>query len=149
MRTVTIDSLPDHRYAVNVNNGRHLIISDEPLDGGGDDLGPTPTELLLASLGACTAITLRMYAELKQIALDDVSVKLTHDRVVPGEPEFTPEEIAAAGFERRDLIRLEVSLKGDLTPEQRNRMLEIAGRCPVHRTLDARPRMVMSLEEPA
>lgn len=146
MKTVTVDSLPDRRYAVHVNDGRHLFIADEPEDGGGDDLGPSPFDLLLASLGACTAITLRMYAQMKQLPLDDVSVHLTHDRVVPQEPEFTAGEIAAAGHERRDLIRLEITLKGDLTPEQRQRMFEIAGRCPVHRALDARPRIVMALD---
>ncbi|HEX5370474.1 MAG TPA: OsmC family protein [Dehalococcoidia bacterium] len=146
MHTVTVESLPDRRYAVNINNGRHFIVSDEPTEGGGDDLGPNAHELLLASLGACTAITLRMYAELKQIPLEDVSVHLTHERVVPQEPEFTSEEIAEAGFERRDLIRLDIALKGDLTPAQRERMLEIAGRCPVHRALDARPRIVMALD---
>lgn len=149
MHAVTVESLPDHRYAVNLTDGRHVFVADESVEAGGADLGPNPHEFLLASLGACTAITLRMYAELKQIKLDDVSVRLTHERVAPGAPEFTPEEIAASGAGKRDLIRIAVSLQGDLTPEQRNRMLEIAGRCPVHRLLDAQPRIIMSLDDSA
>ena len=148
MHSVTVESQPGRRYAVDLSDGRHVFVADESVEAGGDDLGPNPHEFLLASLGACTAITLRMYAELKQIKLDDVSVRLTHERVAPQAPEFTQEEISAAGFEKRDLIHIAISLKGDLTTEQRKRMLEIAGRCPVHRLLDAQPRMIMSLDEP-
>jgi putative redox protein len=145
MTEVTVRSLPDHTYAVEAANGRHVFRADERTADGGEDLGPTPHELLLSSLGACVAITLRMYANYKQWPLGDVAVNLSIEHVAATEPEFTPEEVAAAEGGKLPLIRSSVTVTGDLAPEQLARLQEIAGRCPVHRTLRARPAIVTTL----
>lgn len=111
------------RYQQQVTVAAHTLIADEPVSMGGNDAGPAPFDYLLTALGACTSMTLRMYAELKQLPLERVSVTLTHEKVeVEGEGKI-------------DRISRRIGLEGNLTPEQRNRMLEIANRCPVHRTL--------------
>jgi len=151
MRQVTIRSLKDRAYAVEADNARgHVLISDEPPTTGGEDLGPTPHELLITALGACVAITIRMYAKRHEWPLEDVSVHLTIDDVEPMEPDFTPEEIATAGPSGKlPLIHSHVTLKGDLNEEQRARLEQIAGRCPVHRALRARPAIVTTLTHEA
>jgi putative redox protein len=98
--------------------GTHTLRVDEPADKGGDDTGPAPHELLLAALGSCTAITLKMYADRKGWPLRDVQVKLT----------------GGAG-EGRYAITRQLTLVGELDADQRQRLVEIAGKCPVHRTL--------------
>ena len=98
--------------------GTHKLRADEPADKGGDDNGPEPHELLLAALGSCTAITLKFYADRKGWPLRDVHVKLTGG---PGEGHYA--------------ITRELTLVGELDAEQRQRLVEIAGKCPVHRTL--------------
>jgi uncharacterized OsmC-like protein len=140
---VIVQSLQDHRYTVLANDERHAFIADESASDGGDDLGPGPHELMLASLGACTAITLRMYAE----PLYEVSVHLTHDKVDASIcTDCTPEELASIdGQGRIDLIQSNISVRGDLTAEQMQRLLEIAERCPVHRLLAGRPRIVSEI----
>lgn len=108
----------------------HLFSSDEPLDKGGTNLGPNPYDLLLASLGACTSMTLKMYAGRKQWPLEAVRVTLRHGRVHAED---------CSDCERKsgmiDVIDKELELEGDLDDEQRERLLEISARCPVHRTL--------------
>jgi putative redox protein len=108
----------------------HSIIVDEPKELGGLDGGLSPYEVLLAALGACTAMTVRLYAERKGWPLDDVAVDLSHDRV---HAEDCAE--CETGEGSLSLIRRHVRLAGDLTDEQRARLHEIASRCPVHRTL--------------
>jgi putative redox protein len=117
-------------YVQNISVGHHLFPADEPVDSGGLDAGPDPYELLLAALGACVSITVRMYAERKQWPLESVQVRLTYARV-------HAEDCAACDGEPRliDAIDVEVSVVGDLSGDQRRRLIEIAGRCPVHRTL--------------
>jgi uncharacterized OsmC-like protein len=134
-----------------VDNTRgHIIISDEPEEAGGEDLGPNPQEFLITALGSCVAITLQMYAQRHDWPLEDVSVHLTIDYVEPSEPEFTPEEIAAAGPSGKlPLIHSNVTIKGNLNDEQRARLEQIAGRCPVHRALRARPAIVTTLTHDA
>lgn len=124
------------RYQQEVHIGQHCLLADEPASMGGDDSGPAPFDFLLTALGACTAITLRMYAERKQLPLDRVSVTLRHDKVdVDGV--------------RRDRIERLISLTGDLGPAERQRLLEIAEKCPIHRALGQPPLIVSSLESPA
>jgi putative redox protein len=147
MRQVTVRALINRSYAVEADNARgHVFLADEPPTAGGEDLGPTPHELLITALGACVAITIRMYAKRHEWPLEDISVHLTIDDVEPAEPEFTPDEIAAAGPSGKlPLIHSHVTIKGDLTEEQRARLEQIAGRCPVHRALRARPAIVTTL----
>lgn len=111
---------------------RHSWVADEPVAVGGEDLGPTPYDLLASALGACTSMTLRMYADRKGWPLEESVVRLRHSRL-HGEDEARCE-----GAEPRlDRLSREVSLVGPLDDEQRRRLLEIADRCPVHRTLTA------------
>ena len=110
--------------------GKHHLIADEPVAYGGTDRGLSPYQLLAASLGACTSMTLRMYARRKKWPLDGVSVDVTHDRM-------HAQDAPSPGTERIDRFRREITLTGPLDDEQRARLREIADKCPVHRTLEA------------
>lgn len=110
------------RYQQAVTVGEHSLIADEPASVGGADAGPAPFDFLMAALGACTSMTLRMYAERKSLALTRVSVALTHEKV----------EIEGI---LRDRINRTITLEGELTADQRQRLLEIANKCPIHRAL--------------
>jgi putative redox protein len=107
----------------------HRLLVDEPPPVG-EKRGPNPYELLLGALGACTAMTLRMYADRKQWPLQGVEIVLRFDRI---HAEDCAECETRDGF--LDRIRKQITLSGDLTPEQRQRLAEIAERCPVQRTL--------------
>jgi putative redox protein len=147
MKTVTVRSLPDHAYTMLLSDGRHGFLADEPTDEEGDDLGPTPYELLLSALGGCMAVTLLMYARRKQWPVESVSIRLSHEKVHARDcAECTEEEIAASGNARIDVIRTSLSLQGDLTADQRARLAEIAERCPVHRTLEAPPKIISTVD---
>jgi uncharacterized OsmC-like protein len=110
----------------------HSLIADEPAAVGGENLGPTPYDLLAAALGACTTMTLRMYADRKKWPLEEAVVRLEHSRI-----HAEDEEQIEDGDARLDRIDRELTLVGPLDDEQRARLLEIADRCPVHRTLSA------------
>lgn len=132
----------DRHFLRGLYSAHHQLSADEPRSAGGTDFGPSPYELLLMSLGACTSMTLRMYANHKGLALNDVTIDLRHDRLHAedcAECADTPRRI--------DRIRRAIRLKGDLTPDQRQRLLEIADRCPVHRTLEGDLRIDTSLDE--
>jgi len=116
--------------AQDVRAGKHLLAADEPLAVGGTDSGPTPYDLLLAALGACTSMTLRMYARHKDLPLEGVSVTLRHAKIHARDCDDCDTKEG-----RIDRIEREIALRGPLSEEQRARMLEIADRCPVHRTL--------------
>ncbi|MEL7500373.1 MAG: OsmC family protein [Planctomycetota bacterium] len=109
----------------------HELIADEPLDFGGSNLGPTPYELLLSALGSCIAITVRMYAKKKEWPLLDVIVELKHQRIHAKDCEECEEKDGYI-----DVIDKRVEFVGELSSEQYARLTEIAGRCPVHRTLE-------------
>ncbi|MBK6505091.1 MAG: OsmC family protein [Ignavibacteria bacterium] len=117
-------------YKTELSSRRHSILSDEPLESNGTDTGMNPYELLLSAIGACKAITMRMYAERKGLPLEDISIELVHDKV-PAE-EFENSETKTGKI---DKIDIRVSIKGDLTHEQKARILEIGERCPVQRTI--------------
>ena len=119
----------EHYYTEVVASGHHLTV-DEPESVGGTDRGGTPYDLLLGALGSCTSITLRMYADRKSWPLEEIVVRLTHAKIHASHCETC--ETAEGKVDR---IEREIELIGDLTGEQRARLLEIADRCPVHRTL--------------
>ena len=113
-----------------VSAGRHKLVADEPVAVGGTDEGPGPYEYLLAALGACTAMTLQMYARRKEWPLEKVEVSLRHGRIYAKDCE-------ECETKEGQITRIEryISVTGPLSDEQKNRLLEIAQRCPVHRTL--------------
>jgi putative redox protein len=120
----------EDEFRTEIRAGRHALVADEPESVGGQDAGPTPYDYLLAGLGSCTGMTLRMYADRKDWPLEDATVHLTHEKMHAEDCdhcETTEGKI--------DHIRREIELEGDLTAEQRQRLLEIANKCPVHRTL--------------
>jgi len=110
--------------------GAHHLIADEPASVGGANLGGTPYDLLLAALGACTSMTLRMYANRKGLEIDEIKVQLLHSRIHANDCEACEDQKALV-----DRIERIITIKGDLTQAQRDRMLQIADMCPVHRTL--------------
>lgn len=124
-----------------INANGHPMIADEPIDIGGKNLGPTPYELLASALGACTAMTLQMYAKHKNLPLDSVTVHLQHNKIHAEDGASCEEK-----SNKIDIIEREIELSGELTEGQRNRMLEIADRCPVHQTLTASVKVVSRLK---
>jgi len=118
------------KYRTEIISRGHRLIADEPVQVGGTDQGTTPYELLLAGLGACTSITLRMYADRKGWPLESITVRLNHKKVHAADCEE-----CETGMGKIDVITLELELSGPLDEEQRGRLIGIADRCPVHRTL--------------
>lgn len=120
-------------FVQQIQAGAHALIADEPVSSGGADAGPSPYELLLAALGACTSMTIALYARRKSWPLEAITVRLRHSRVHAED---------CADCETRegmlDRIELDIQLEGGLDAEQRKKLLEIAGKCPVHRTLNAK-----------
>ncbi len=131
-------------YRSEIVAGHHRFVADEPLSAGGTGEGPAPHELLAASLGACTSMTLRMYADRKEWPLEGVRVRLTHGTIDAAD---CPECETETGKIYR--IQREIELLGPLTDAQRARCLDIADRCPVHRTLRSEIHIASSLRAPA
>ena len=127
--TVTVTKTGTGTYTREITAGRHRLLADEPRPIG-DDAGPTPYDLLLAGLGACTSMTVRMYADRKGWPLEQVRVTLRHTRI---HAEDCAECETKKGW--IDHIDLDVELSGDLDDDQRQLLLHIAERCPVHQTL--------------
>ena len=121
--------------------GSHHLRSDEPASAGGTDTGPTPYDLLLAALGACTSMTMAMYARRKKWPLERVTVRLRHSRV-------HAEDCASCETQdsRLTVIDREIAVEGSLDEDQRARLLAIANRCPVHLTLSGRIDIRTTLE---
>lgn len=140
--SVVVHEAGTGRYYQHVRMGVHLADADEPEDVGGQDRGPNPYEFLLAALGTCTSMTLRMYAEMKKLPLERVAVRLVHSKIHAQD---------CAECETRegkvDQIEREITLEGPLSDEQRARLLEIANKCPVHRTLTSEIRVVSRLAD--
>jgi uncharacterized OsmC-like protein len=128
-------------FAQEIIVGSHRLTADEPVAAGGADSGPSPYDLLLAALGSCTSMTVAMYARRKAWPLESVTVRLRHSRI---------HAVDCAECETKegmlDRIERDLQLAGTLTEEQRAKLLEIANKCPVHRTLvseiDIRTRLV-------
>lgn len=120
-------------FVQEISAGRHQLRSDEPVSAGGTDSGPTPYDLLLSALGACTSMTVGMYARRKQWPLTRVTVHLTHARVHASDCAVCETEQAML-----TVIDREVEFEGALSEEQRARLLGIANRCPVHLTLTSK-----------
>ncbi len=116
-------------YTTSIDLGNHQIIGDEPAKAGGKDLGPASHQYLLSSLGNCIAITLRMYAQRKKWDLKKISVYLNMENV-------------RADGDEKYVIHKKVELEGDLTEEQRTRLMIISGRCPIHQLLTGKIEIV-------
>ena len=129
-------------YSQQIEAGNQVFAADEPVRSGGTDTGPDPYALLLAALGACTSMTIRMYAARKQWPLEGVTVRLSHDRDYPKDCENCEKPDA-----RIERITRDIALKGLLAEEQKKRLLEIANLCPVHRTLTGEKEIVSRLVE--
>ena len=128
--TVLVSETHAGRFQEEITIGQHRLLADEPASAGGDDSGPSPYDLLTAALGACTAITLRMYADLKKLPLDRVRVSLRHAKI-----HATDCAECATKEGRIDRIERAIELEGPLDATARAKLLEIADKCPVHRTL--------------
>lgn len=118
--------------AETIRSGVHVLRADEPVANGGNDTGPGPYDYLLAALGSCTAMTLRLYARMKKLPLQKVTVRLRHEKI-------HATDCAECETKEGKIDRIErlIELEGPLSDEQRQRLLEIANRCPVHRTLSS------------
>ena len=117
-------------FQQDIITGAHRLVADEPVNVGGLDSGPGPYELLLAALGACTSMTIRLYADNKKLPLTRVQVRLRHSRIYARDcAECETKEGMLDHIERV------ISLEGELDDKQRARLMEIADKCPVHRTL--------------
>jgi uncharacterized OsmC-like protein/fermentation-respiration switch protein FrsA (DUF1100 family) len=141
---VVVTETREGRFQQLVETGRHRLLADEPTAVGGLDSGPSPYDLLLAALGTCTSMTLRLYAERKALPLERTSVTLRHQRIHAADCENC--ETKEGMLDRIDRA---VRLDGDLDEDQRRRLLEIADKCPVHRTLTSEIEIRTREERPA
>jgi putative redox protein len=127
---VTVRETRGGKFQQEILSGPHRFLADEPARLGGLDSGPGPYDLVLAGLGACTAMTLRLYAERKQLPLDRVTVRLSHGKIHAEDCENCETKTGMI-----DRIERAIALEGELDADARQRLMEIADRCPVHRTL--------------
>jgi len=133
---VVVEETKTGKFQQRVVVGEHQFFADEPRGVGGDDTGPSPYDLLLGALGSCTAMTLRMYADRKSWPLGLVSVALSHGKIHARDCSECETKVG-----KIDVIDRVITLTGSLSDEQRARLLEIADRCPVHRTLHSEIRV--------
>lgn len=135
-RTVIVRESGHGRYQQDIIVGdRHRLVGDEPVEVGGDDMGPAPFDFILAGLGTCTSMTVRMYAQRKEWPLKHVAVAVRLDKL---------EDESGHKVERIERV---ITLEGDLSDEQRQRLLEIANKCPTHRFLQQPARIDSRLAE--
>ena len=131
--TVTVAETGAGKFQVEVSASGTSFLADEPVEAGGLGSGPNPYDLLASALGACTTMTLRLYATRKSWPLERVTVRVLHTR---------------AGLKARDRFAREITLEGPLDAAQQRRLLEIAERCPVHRTLEQGSEIISVLAQP-
>jgi uncharacterized OsmC-like protein/pimeloyl-ACP methyl ester carboxylesterase len=129
---VLVEETHNGKFEQAIIAGAHRYVADEPISAGGNGAGPNPYEYLLAALGACTSMTIRLYAERKQLPLRHVSVLLKHDKIHAQDCENCETKVGMV-----DHIDRTVTLEGELDELQRAKLLEIADKCPVHRTLSS------------
>jgi uncharacterized OsmC-like protein/pimeloyl-ACP methyl ester carboxylesterase len=129
-RNVVVRETRASKFQQTVSIGPHRLLADEPLSSGGEDTGPGPYDFVLAGLGACTSMTMRMYADRKSLPLERVTVTLKHSRI---HAQDCAECETKDGM--LDQIDRTIAMEGALDPEQRGKLMEIADKCPVHRTL--------------
>ncbi|MEZ5167784.1 MAG: OsmC family protein [Acidimicrobiales bacterium] len=120
-------------FAVELRSDHHVWTADEPAALGGTDTGPSPYELLLSAVAACTCITVSMYCRRKGWKLHSISARYEHDKVHADDCDDCDDEVAG----RIDRVRSEIFIEGEFDDEQRARLSEVAQRCPVHKSLDA------------
>ncbi|MCB1420792.1 MAG: OsmC family protein [Notoacmeibacter sp.] len=132
---VRVSETGEGHFQNTVLAGRHRLFADEPAKVGGDDTGPSPYDFLSAALGACTSMTLRMYAERKNLELGRITVDVSHAKIHTADcAECTDEEKQKGG--RIDRFERVIEIEGGIPPELEDKVVEIAGKCPVHRTLE-------------
>jgi uncharacterized OsmC-like protein len=137
---VLVSANTEQGFLCTINAAGHRLVADEPIRVGGTNLGPSPYDYLAAALGSCTAMTLNMYARHEKVNLDKVSVDVTHSLV------HADDCIDCEKSEGQvDVLNRSISLQGNLTDQQRKRLLEIADRCPVHKTLENEIKIVSEL----
>lgn len=131
------------KFQQEILTGPHRLLADEPVKLGGLDSGPGPYDYLLAGLGACTSMTIRLYADFKKIPLDNVSVRLSHGKIHAKDCETCDTKTSMV-----DHIDRAITLEGNLDAEQRRKLMEIADKCPVHKTLESKIE-ITTIERPA
>lgn len=136
-RSVVVRETRNSKFQQSISVGPHRLLADEPVAAGGEDTGPGPYDFLLAGLGACTSMTMRLYADRKSLPLERTTVMLKHSKI---HAEDCAECETKVGM--LDQIERVISMEGALDAEQRNRLMEIADKCPVHRTLTSEIRIV-------
>jgi uncharacterized OsmC-like protein len=142
MNEVRVKLNLDEGFRSKITAGQHTFIADEPGYAGGQDEGPSPYELLLSALGACTAMTLKLYIERKKLPITEVEVLLTFDRVHIDDCESCSKKDSGKdreGSQEIQHISRLIYVTGEVNEEQKARLLYIAGRCPVHITLHSNP----------
>ena len=120
----------EREFLQEVVSGRHHLRADEPVSAGGGDAGPSPYDYLLVALGVCTSMTIGLYARRRQFPLEDITVSLSHSRIHAKDCEECETKEGML-----DRIEVKIAMTGTLTSEQHAKLMEIAGKCPVHRTL--------------
>jgi uncharacterized OsmC-like protein/pimeloyl-ACP methyl ester carboxylesterase len=136
-RNVVVRETRNGKFQQTVTTGPHQMLADEPVAAGGEDGGPGPYDFLLAGLGACTSMTMRLYADRKSLPLDRVTVTLKHSKIYAKDCEECETREGML-----DQIERDFSIEGALDADQRKRLMEIADKCPVHRTLTSEIRIV-------
>jgi uncharacterized OsmC-like protein len=136
-RNVVVRETRNGKFQQTVTVGLHRMLADEPVAAGGEDTGPGPYDFVLAGLGACTSMTMRLYADRKSLPLERVTVTLKHSKI---HAEDCAECETKAGM--LDQIERVIAMEGVLDAEQRKKLMEIADKCPVHRTLTSEVRIV-------
>ncbi len=132
----------ENGYTTDIKTRNHFLTADEPAEVGGNDLGPTPYDLLLAALGACTSMTLRMYADRKKWNINEIKVHLQHSKTYS-----TDCDNCDSSSSKIDFIERILEIDGNLSGEQKSRLIEIADKCPVHRTLHSQIKVETKLKD--